>query len=151
MRAELRSSARLIAQVQPFRLAAGTTVIALIINPQYLRRILVTTSHYMHDLLSKALFDVSQALFGFKHDDSISNQHIRLIYLSDSAFSSSPSPFKLDECPPYIALSYTWGPVTQSTFIDQSRILLDTRPFPVLPNLHHATKQLCISRSGQYL
>ncbi|KAF5253427.1 hypothetical protein FANTH_1744 [Fusarium anthophilum] len=155
MRVGLRSSTQLSAQVQPFRLAAGATIIALILNAQHVRRILVTTSQYLHDLLSKALFNVSRALYGFKYDDSILDQHIRLIHLSDSASGSSPSltlhTFKLDECPPYIALSYTWGPVTQSTIFGQGKILLNARPFPVLPNLHHAIRQLCISRSNQYL
>ncbi|KAF5571302.1 heterokaryon incompatibility (het-6OR allele) [Fusarium phyllophilum] len=151
----LRSSAQLLARVQPLRLAAGATIIALFVNAQHLRSILLTTSQYIHDSLSKALFNFSRALFGFEYNDCISNQHIRLIQLSDSASGSSPNltlqTFKLDECPPYIALSYTWGPVTQNTTFDQSRILLNARPFPVLPNLHHAIRQLCISRSGQYL
>ncbi|EWZ02461.1 hypothetical protein FOYG_01727 [Fusarium oxysporum NRRL 32931] len=155
MRVGLRSSTQLLAQIQPFHLAAGATIIALIVNAQHLRSLLVTTSQYIYDSLSNALFNVSQTLFGFSYDDSIFDQHIRLIHLSDSASNSSPNltlhTFKLDECPPYIALSYTWGPVTQNTIFDQSSILLNARPFPVLPNLHHAIKQLRISRSGQYL
>ncbi|KAI1040193.1 hypothetical protein LB505_005454 [Fusarium chuoi] len=104
MRAGLRSGAQLLAQVQPFRLAAGATIIVLI-HPRD------NITIYAPLAFECFFFNASRAFSGFKYDNRILDQHIRLIHLSDSASGSSPSlklhTFKLDECPPYIALSYT--------------------------------------------
>ncbi|KAF4441760.1 Heterokaryon incompatibility 6 OR allele [Fusarium acutatum] len=49
MRVGLRSDAQLLAQVQPFRLTADANIIALIVNTQRLRSILVAASRFIHD------------------------------------------------------------------------------------------------------
>ncbi|KAM0434062.1 hypothetical protein ACHAPT_004007 [Fusarium lateritium] len=101
-----------------------------------------------------------KTFFGFRYNDKIDNQHIRLLRLPDTTSdSSSPAftlrTFSLDQCPPYLAISYTWGPPEGNpsfyTAHDRRCILLNGTSFPVLPNLYDALCQLCRSRPGQYL
>lgn len=98
-------------------------------------------------------------IFGFKYSDRIISHHIRLICLPSSSSSSSKTltiqTFPLDACPPYIALSYTWGPAlsfeTPYTRHDRRPISLNGRPFLVLRNLYFALVQLYESRPGEYV
>ncbi|KAM5344991.1 hypothetical protein ACJ41O_010853 [Fusarium nematophilum] len=158
MRIGLRVSCQFLGH--PLHLATAATLIALLTSSHRIRPLLSTISISLQRSISGNLFRLSQLLFGFRYTDSIGNQHIRLIRLPDEPPSSSPPhltlhTFPLDQCPPYLALSYTWGPPEGNspfyTHHDRRAILLDGRPFAVLPNLFHALSQLCISRPGQYL
>ncbi|KAF5012437.1 hypothetical protein FDECE_1489 [Fusarium decemcellulare] len=146
--------------VRPAHVAAAATVIALIASTHHIRRILSRITLSLRKTLSGSIFRVTQALFGFRYSDAIDNQHIRLLRLpSESSTSSSPSltlhTFSLEQCPPYLAISYTWGPPERDasfyTRHDRRAIILDGKLFPVLPNLYGALSQLCMSRPGQYL
>ncbi|KAF5022300.1 hypothetical protein F66182_5650 [Fusarium sp. NRRL 66182] len=151
---------RLSFQIQPAspaHLVVGAVLVALIANLHFIR-FFSAISRSVHNRLSEYVFRASQYLFGFGYSDEIENQHIRLIRLPDSPPKLSPSltlhTFDLNQCPPYIALSYTWGPPrdTSSCSSDAQNIIrLNGKPFPVLPNLYGALSQLCVSRPGQYL
>lgn len=70
--------------------------------------------------------------FQYKPLDPNSN-HIRLLRFSDKLDSQSGytlDSFDLNECPPYEALSYTWGPP-----IPTSIITLNEKPFEIRQNL----------------
>lgn len=144
----------ILARIQASHLIASATIIALAINVQRLNRLLTIASQR----LSAAIFNFSERFCGFTYSDTISNEQIRLIRLSDSTSNSSPDitlhTFGLDQCPPYLALSYTWGPaVKNAPFSPNKRhtITLDGKPFIVQPNLYDALSQLCLTRPGHYL
>ncbi|CAG7565658.1 unnamed protein product [Fusarium equiseti] len=145
-----------LARVKSSHLVASATIIVLVVNVQRINRLLAAISKR----LSAVVFSISQAFFGFTYSDTISNKQIRLIRLLDSGSSSSSSPnitlhtFDLNQCPPYLALSYTWGPaVNNAPFSPNKRytITLDGSSFIVQPNLYDALSQLCLSRPGHYL
>ncbi|KAI8659762.1 HET domain-containing protein [Fusarium sp. Ph1] len=157
MRTGFRYSCHFV--VQPTHLAAAAALIALITNGHRIRRALSRASLSLQSVLSSSFFQASQAVFGFRYSDKIDDQHIRLLRLPDTATDSSPAftfhTFSLGQCPPYLAISYTWGPPEGDpsfyTAHDRRCILLNGKPFPVLPNLCDALSQLCAARPGQYL
>lgn len=122
-----------------------------------------------HTLLLRA----AAPLFGFRYDAQLRPDEFRLIRLppaiADDINGTTASPptftihtFSLTQPPPYIALSYTWGPAlppktTTTTTAPQpppSRkvlITLNNRPFPVLTNLFEALARIAAARPGEYL
>ncbi|KAF4974707.1 hypothetical protein FZEAL_8416 [Fusarium zealandicum] len=144
---------------KPAHLAGAATLIALIANTHRIRLALSRLSFSLQNSVSETIFKVSHYLFGFLYSDTIGNQHIRLLRLPDADSSCPPQltlhTFALDECPPYLAISYTWGPYRDDPSLylpcKLRSILFNGKPFAVLPNLHDALSQMCMSRPGHYL
>ncbi|KAH6893172.1 heterokaryon incompatibility protein-domain-containing protein [Thelonectria olida] len=122
-------------------------------------RALASTQRILkHIILQSSIF-----VYGFKYNDSVDGQHIRLLRLpySTTSKTSSSRPqmtvhtFPLDKCPDYLALSYTWGPPDSScpayTPRDRLGIQLDGRFFAIRPNLLHALQQVSAVRPGCYI
>ncbi|CAH0058894.1 unnamed protein product [Clonostachys solani] len=110
---------------------------------------------------TNALLQTKASIFGFRHSSQLDSGHIRLLRLPVSSACPSPCPelsietFPVVGCPPYIALSYTWGPpepsMTPYPLSDRRIIRIDGRPFLVFPNLFDALTQLVSARPGQYV
>ena len=134
---------------------------------EILARLVAKTAFQIRDLLVWPFISIRRVLtqtyyhfFGFRYNDIIESNQIRLIRLpkttqDEHAPNLGIHTFPLSQCPPYLALSYTWGPSLSFekpyTRWDTAPIRLNGRPFPVLLNLHRALSQLCKSRPDEYL
>ncbi|XP_014552917.1 hypothetical protein COCVIDRAFT_108964 [Bipolaris victoriae FI3] len=76
----------------------------------------------------------------FQYSDSINDQHIRLLDLEfghdDETISLGIETYKVNDYPPYIALSYTWGDTN-----DTINLLCNGKTIAVTRNLHEALWQ----------
>ncbi|KAI9898589.1 hypothetical protein N3K66_006949 [Trichothecium roseum] len=101
---------------------------------------------------------ITDPFFGFRYPDVLDSGHIRLIRLPKAA---EPGPrfvmetFAFGACPPYLALSYTWGPPAESSspyaLHDKRLVTLNDSSFYVLPNLYNALVHLTEARPGCYI
>jgi hypothetical protein len=99
----------------------------------------------------------------FAYSDKLDQHNVRLVRLPDAGGSTldfTIETFVLDQLPPYIALSYTWGPAqseptsptpSPSSSLHNDTINLNSRTFTILPNLHTALQYVVYARPGQYL
>ena len=104
-------------------------------------------------------------VFPYRHQEPVDDKTIRLIRLPDnidlldfshsSHLSLTIDSYSLAACPPYLALSYTWGPSDRDSppyqRHDRQPIQVNGRRFLVYPNLRGALRQLAISRPGQHV
>ncbi|KAF7551467.1 hypothetical protein G7Z17_g4967 [Cylindrodendrum hubeiense] len=154
----LRTGLRL--SVQSASWTAAAAVILVVANTRRAREAASWLISSTRRIASAGFFRASQLAFGFSYQDTIGDQHIRLVRLPDATSNSSPPhltlhTFPLAECPNYLAISYTWGPPERDwpaySAHDLLAIVLDGRRFAVRPNLFHALEQVCAARPGGYL
>ncbi|KAH7316987.1 heterokaryon incompatibility protein-domain-containing protein [Stachybotrys elegans] len=96
---------------------------------------------------------------GFKYRESLEGKQIRLLKLPQDATSSvlklGIETYPVHECPPFIALSYTWNDPSALnrpyTWLEMQSLYIDGRLFLVRPNIHHALKRLAQLRPEQYV
>jgi hypothetical protein len=96
---------------------------------------------------------------GFKYRDSLRGTQVRLLKLPGDLKSKvlrlGMEIHPVDECPPFVALSYTWNHPSNLnqpySWLELEPIYIENRLFLVRPNLHHALKRLTQSRPGQYI
>ncbi|VUC23801.1 unnamed protein product [Clonostachys rosea] len=110
---------------------------------------------------ANSLLQIKASIFGFRHSSPLDSRHIRLLRLPAPSTRPSACPeltietFPIVECPPYIALSYTWGPPEPSiapyTLSNRRIIRINGRPFLIFPNLFDALTHLVGARPGQYV
>lgn len=129
---------------------------------------------YPHGSRHTLLLRAAAPLLSFRYEAPLKPNEIRLVrvppYLEEVS-STTPSPtftihtFPLENVPPYIALSYTWGdpllpamtPVgtnatpPQQQHQQQRVITLDGKPFPVTVNLLEAFTRIAAARPGAHV
>ena len=81
--------------------------------------VLVNLWRNLRRLTTACLLCVRVGLFGFRHHTHLDVTQIRLIRVASLTAKRQTSrftieTFSLDGAPPYIALSYTWGPPLDS-------------------------------------
>jgi hypothetical protein len=87
----------------------------------------------------------------FAYSDQLARDSIRLLQLLPCKVLNDPLElqiltYPINEPPPYVALSYTWGPpgdeIPAYTIADKIPVLLNERKLLVFPNLFHALKRI---------
>lgn len=88
----------------------------------------------------------------YKHETlDTSREQVRLFRLTEQSGVKEPTiygtleTFDLAECPPYLALSYTWGqPLNAQT------IYIDNMPFDIWPNLYNFIHTFATTKDDQF-
>lgn len=98
----------------------------------------------------------------FHHDRLKNSDSFRLIRLPEKLNDKAPDQFSLtletfplDECPEYLALSYTWGPSLRNAApydtYDSRPILVNGKHLLIYPSLRDALKHTITARPGSYI
>jgi hypothetical protein len=101
-------------------------------------------------------------IFGYRYPEAIDASAVRLLRLPaaghDALEGFTLHVFSLDDCPPFRALSYTWGPpmaagpaASRYHPADRRSVSIDGRPFAMLPNLLQALASVGAAHPGSYL